>query len=284
MLRRVSPESIRYLRLNEKRQTQITTIVMPHKTDEAHKFVREAVQAFPELYFARLVILGEGGSEEIVLPRLLKARGLVTDEAAISIAPLGGRHVNHFWRLLSALDIPYLTLLDLDLARYQGGWGRVRYASNQLIKFSPTTCGIEQHHIDSIPTWDSQQNILEQDGNWINYLESCGVFYSSPLDLDFTMLKSYPNAYSVDPANLVDPEENNIKAVLGKSYNGIEQYTEDEQKLFITYHKRFKLSSKPAEHLNALATLDDTELVANMPASFNRLIDAVIEKLKELPE
>ncbi|MCJ7600480.1 MAG: AAA family ATPase [Desulfobulbaceae bacterium] len=286
MLIRVLPEHIRYLRLNKKRQTQVTRIVMPPKTDEAYKFVREAVQAFPELYFARLVILGEGDSEEIVLPRLLKARGLVTDEAAISITPLGGRHVNHFWRLLSALDIPYLTLLDLDLARYQGGWGRVRYVSNQLMKFSSTTCGIEQNHIDSIPAWDGHHKILEQDptAGWLNFLENHCVFYSSPLDLDFAMLKSYPAAYNLDPTDLADPDESNIKAVLGKSYNGIEQYTEDEKKLFITYHKRFKLSSKPAEHLNALATLDDAELVANIPASLNRLIDAVIEKLKEMPE
>ena len=80
MLRRVAPESIRYLCLDETRRTQVSTIVMPAQADEAHKFVREAVQAFPELYFSRVVVLGEGDSEEIVLPRLLKAKGLATDE------------------------------------------------------------------------------------------------------------------------------------------------------------------------------------------------------------
>lgn len=53
LLRRVPPESIRYLRLDNARHTTVRTIVMPAKTDEAHKFVREAVQAFPELYFSR---------------------------------------------------------------------------------------------------------------------------------------------------------------------------------------------------------------------------------------
>lgn len=81
------------------------------------------MQAFPEIYFSRLVVLGEGDSEEIVLPRLLAAEGLMVDEAAVCIAPLGGRHVNHFWRLLSGLKIPYVTLLDLDVARHGGGWG-----------------------------------------------------------------------------------------------------------------------------------------------------------------
>ena len=102
MLRRVEPESIRYLRLTEARQTQVTLIEMP-TAGEAHKFVREAVQAFPELYFSRLVVLGEGDSEEIVLPRILKAKGAPVDESAISVVPLGGRHVNHFWRLLHGL-------------------------------------------------------------------------------------------------------------------------------------------------------------------------------------
>ena len=75
MLRRVDPTDIRYLRLGEGRISRVTRIRLPKKTDEAHKFVREAVQAFPEIYFSRFVVLGEGDSEEIVLPRLLRAKG-----------------------------------------------------------------------------------------------------------------------------------------------------------------------------------------------------------------
>ena len=138
MLRRVAPELIRYLRLSEDRTSCIAKIRLPKEDDDAHKFVREAVQAFPEIYFSRLVVLGEGDSEEIVLPRLLQVKGAPVDESAISIAPLGGRHVNHFWRLLSALKIPYLTLLDLDVARHQAGWGRIKYVNDQLAKFEPT--------------------------------------------------------------------------------------------------------------------------------------------------
>ena len=88
---RVEPESIRYLRLDEERRTTVSRITMPSGA-EAHKYVREAIQAFPELYFARLLILGEGDSEEVVLPRLLAARGILADDASISVVPLGGRH------------------------------------------------------------------------------------------------------------------------------------------------------------------------------------------------
>lgn len=287
MLRRIAPESIRYLRLNGERQTQVTTIVMPPEDDEAHKFVREAVQAFPEIYFSSLVVLGEGDSEEIVLPRLFKAKGLAADEAAISIAPLGGRHVNHFWRLLNTLEIPYITLLDLDLARYQGGWERIRYVAKQLRAFSAATCEITQEEIDTLPAWNSDTyKLLEKEPelNWIAFLEGKGIFFSSPLDLDFAMLKSFPAAFGLDATDQIIPPENKVKAVLGDSHHGFDQYTENEKKLFITYHKRFKLESKPAAHLNALANLEDEALVANMPASLNRMIDTTIKRLGELPE
>jgi hypothetical protein len=286
MLKRVAPEAIRYLRLNNVRETQVAKILMPPETDDAHKFVREAVQAFPELYFSRLVVLGEGDSEEIVLPRLLKARGLSTDQAAISVVPLGGRHVNHFWRLLTVLDIPFVTLLDLDLGRHQGGWGRVRYATKKLLEFSPATCGLTQQQIDSLPTWNSSTKLLENEPtlHWLEFLERKGIFFASPLDLDFAMLSSFPATYGVATTDQIIPSENKIKAVLGDSYHGIDQYTELQQKLFITYHKLFKLGSKPTAHLDALACLGDTDLVANMPASLSRLADAVSAKLEELPE
>ncbi len=290
MLRRVEPESIRYLRLTESRQTRVTRIEMPPVADEAHKFVREAVQAFPELYFSRLVVLGEGDSEEIVLPRLLKAKGVPVDECAISVVPLGGRHVNHFWRLLTVLEIPFITLLDLDLARHQGGWGRVRNIANQLKTYSPEVTFPSVGKIDEIPEWNNDDwKLFEVESNpkYINYLselEFLGIFFSSPLDIDFAMLKSFPVAYELDEADKVLPVDAKIKAVLGDSHHGVDQYTEEEQKLFITYHKRFKLKSKPAAHINGLSKLSDEELLANMPLSLNRLADAVISKLAELPE
>lgn len=278
MLRRVAPEYIRYLRLTEARQSRVTDIQLPESTDEAHKFVREAVQAFPEIYFSRLVVLGEGDSEEIVLPRLLQVKGAPVDESAVTIAPLGGRHVNHFWRLLSALRIPYLTLLDLDVARYAAGWGRIKYVNDQLGKFRPEQKLPKGY---GIPKWDSTEEMVRDYDNYFEELEERGVYFSYPMDLDFAMLLSFPDAYDVEED---EPDESTIKAVLGKSHHDAGQYSEDELKLFSTYHQRFKLGSKPAAHIEALAQLTDAELLANMPASLSRLADAVISKLAELPE
>ncbi|PSH22045.1 ATP-dependent endonuclease [Yersinia pseudotuberculosis] len=278
MLRRVAPELIRYLRLTESRKTRVTCIKLPEKSDDAHKFVREAVQAFPEIYFSRLVVLGEGDSEEIVLPRLLQAKGAPVDESAVTIAPLGGRHVNHFWRLLSALQIPYLTLLDLDVARYAAGWGRIKYVNDQLIVHEPENKLPEDQ---GIPIWNSDTYKVRNYPHYFNLLEERGVFFSYPMDLDFAMLLSYPEAYKVVEE---EPDTSTLKAVLGKSHYDSSQYSENELKLFSTYHQRFKLGSKPASHIDALARLSDEELFVKMPESLNRLADAVITKLMELPE
>ncbi|MCG4452113.1 AAA family ATPase [Pseudomonas sp. MMS21-TM103] len=285
MLRRVEPESIRYLRLNGDRCTHVTTIQLPPKLTDAYKFVREAVQAFPEVYFARLVVLGEGDSEEIVLPRILQAKGAPVDEFAVAIAPLGGRHVNHFWRLLAAIGTPYITLLDLDVGRHQGGWGRVKYVRNQLDQFAPQ---------DSLPSdWPYHEwndpNTPVRTHNWFesgkvslfNELEKRNVFFSDPLDLDFSMLCAFPAAYEAEPAPATPKSHT---TVLGDSHFSPGQYSEEEQSWFAAYHKLFKLSSKPAAHLNALGRLTDEELLAGLPASLNRLADQVIARLDESPE
>ena len=286
LLRRVPPESVRYLRLTESRTTSVSSIILPAETDAAHKFVREAVQAFPELYFSRLVILGEGDSEEIVLPRLLEARGLALDDSSISVVPLGGRHVNHFWRLLHGLGIPFVTLLDLDLGRHQGGWGRIKYAVSQLLKFPTIQSDLNNSHLVGIPNWDTTDHLLKSENGkgWIKFLEKAGVFYSSPLDLDFAFIQKFPAAYGIDETELEEPDEDMIVAVLGKSHGAASQYTEGGRSSFGAYHKRFKLGSKPAAHLEAMAELADSEINADLPRSIGRLLDMVQAKINRLPE
>ncbi|MBO9741532.1 AAA family ATPase, partial [Xanthomonas axonopodis pv. begoniae] len=135
ILRRADPEQIRHLRLASKRITKVSEVLMPKDEQESGKFVRQAVMAYPEIFFAKVVVLGEGDSEDIVLHRMLSAMGIEADASSVCVAPLGGRHVNHFWRLLSALRVPFVTLLDLDYGRYQGGWGRIKNAHRYLRSF-----------------------------------------------------------------------------------------------------------------------------------------------------
>lgn len=285
LLKRINPIAIRYLRLNSDRVSTVKTIVMPNAADEAHKFVKEAVEAFPEIYFSRLVLLGEGTSEEIVLPRLMKAQGLGVDLASVTIAPLGGRHVNHFWRLLRTLEIPFVTLLDFDLARYQGGWGRIRYVIGQLLKFPPPASDLNESHLE-VPSWDEITQFAKSKTGpgWIDYLEKAGVFFSSPLDLDFAMIKAFPTAYKLDATELETPDAETIASVLGKKNSGIGQYEPANQKFFSAYCKRFKQGSKPAAHLGAMGDLTDEEIKKNIPEVIKRLIALAGKLLEETHE
>jgi putative ATP-dependent endonuclease of OLD family len=285
LLRRVPPERVRYLRLDENRATCVKSIKLPDGAD-AQKFVREGIQAFPELYFSRFVVLGEGDSEEIVLPRLLEARGILADDASICVVPLGGRHVNHFWRLLHGLGIPHVTLLDLDLARFQGGWGRIKYAARQLLEYADVSeSHLAQKDIDEIPKWNSDDGLMVDDFGWINRLEALGVFFSTPLDLDFMMMRAYPTAYEVAEEDLVEPDETSVKVVLGKNHDVLgNQYEPEEQSYFDAYHRKFQLGSKPAWHIRGMANLNDEQILENMPAVLSRMLDYIEAQLEGLPE
>lgn len=285
LLRRVDPNEIRHLRLDRTRCTRITTIDMPVAEVEAAKFVREAVQAYPELYFARLVVLGEGDSEEIVLPRLFSAHALVPDHVSVSVVPLGGRHVNHFWRLLTSLGIPHITLLDLDVGRHGGSWGRLRYALTQHEEHDGT--GGFAAVLAELPAWNHPErpDLVAEGQSVIAALEEVGVFFSAPLDLDYAMLTAYPSAYGLEDTDRVDPDEGTIAGVLGKSPGPVDDlYAADDQRLFEAYRTRFKATSKPTQHLGALGRLTDTQLIADLPAVYCRLIEAVATRLQSLPE
>jgi putative ATP-dependent endonuclease of the OLD family len=286
LLRRVDPGSICFLRLNADRETAVHRIVLPDGDEEAAKYVREAVQAYPELYFSRFVVLGEGDSEQVVLPRVLAAAGIAEDDASVSVVPLGGRHVNHFWRLLNELQIPHVTLLDLDSGRYQGGWGRVRNALRQINKIEPGT--YEKNVIDQLPKWNDAHDFPElvdpdRPGGHgpIEALERRGVFFSRPVDLDLMLLQAYPDAYEVDPG---EPDEDTIVAVLGKKHANEDRLPDDVIDLFEDYHAMFDLGSKPAAHLTALSDLNDEELLEALPDVLDRLVELVRTRLAGLPE
>ncbi|RZT64384.1 putative ATP-dependent endonuclease of OLD family [Microcella alkaliphila] len=287
LLRRVDPESICFLRLDSNRQSQVRRILLPTTSDETAKYVREAVLAFPELYFSRLVVLGEGDSEQIVLPRVLAAAGIAEDDASVSVVPLGGRHVNHFWRLLHELEIPHVTLLDLDSGRHEGGWGRVRNALKQYNKLTPGTYA--DASIEGLPKWNDAIDFPELVDPRIaggvgpvNSLETKGVYFSHPVDLDLMMLEAFPDSYGVESVGT--PDEKTIAAVLGKSHANEDRLPADTRELFDDYHRLFDLKSKPASHLRAMAALTDEELLEDLPEVLERIVADVRAKLGALPE
>jgi putative ATP-dependent endonuclease of the OLD family len=300
IMSRVEPEEVRYLRLDDKQEkTLVSEIVLPDDQDEAYKYVREAVKAYPELYFARLVVLGEGDSEEIIIPRLSIAEGLPVDQSFVSVVPLGGRHVNHFWRLLHSLHIPHVTLLDFDLGREGGGWGRIKYACDQLIqngvkrrellKLSDDSV-LSSEAFEAMPTWQVDTGIMR---SWLNTLEGYGVFFSRWLDLDFMMLKAFEQAYCAtavrgpnipkDTSKLSAAVDKATQAVLGEGSSAI-GYSEADQRLFIWYRYLFLNRSKPTSHLMALTFIWDEDLVASAPKVLLRLIKRIKTGLQSAAE
>lgn len=290
VLSRIEPTEVRYCRRDpDTRASTLRTIELPSGATEAAKFIRGALLAFPELYFARFVVLVEGDSERIVIPRLAQAEGLTLDPSFVAIVPIGGRHVQYFWKLLDNLSIPYATLLDLDLGRKGGGYGRVTTALSELIaagadekKLLATDSGSAD--LKKMKGWDSSKwDTLK---SWVELLEGRGVFYSAPLDLDMEMLAAFPDAYkAIIPKGggpSLTPDEA-VEVVLGKGGNGIADYKATEfsnyKARMPAYRYHFLTRSKPATHIEALTHLDDKAIKKGTPEIYRRLIEHIDENL-----
>ena len=289
VLSRVEPAEVRYCRCDpETRVSTVKPIEMPPEASEAAKFVRGAMLAFPELYFARFVILVEGDSERVVLPRLAEAEGIILDPSFVAVVPLGGRHVQHFWRLLNGLAIPYATLLDLDLGRSGGGFGRVKTIIGHLIEAGTPrdqllTLGngkvLSPEEFEALHKWDSSN--AEALAVWVADLRNYAVYFSEPLDLDMSMLAAFPAAYEKSIPAGGGPKMAAgaaAKVVLGEGGPGLDAYKDalaEFGKLMPSYRYHFITRSKPATHLQAFVHLDDTAIKKGMPETYRALLEHV---------
>ena len=294
VLSRVNPREVRYCRCDP--ATRISTvkkIKMPTGIDETAKFVRGAMLAYPELYFARFVLLVEGDSERIVLPALAEALNLLIDPAFVAIVPLGGRHTQHFWRLLKHLGIPHATLLDLDLGREGGGFGRVKTAIEKLIEFGVPKAELlkiedgvlSDDNFAAMHTWQDPEDRKILKG-WIDCLKPHGVYFSTPLDLDLTMLAAFPDAYEEIIPKGGGPKMAADKAaevVLGTAGPGLTLYTgpfKDYPALLPAYRYHFLTNSKPATHLAALTHIKKKDLVEKMPTVLAEVLKHIAKSLR----
>lgn len=315
IVKRIEPTDIRYFRICKEHEcTKVKSITLPNEERETEqfKFVKEAVLAYPELYFAKLVVLGEGDSEEIIIKKMIELKDESVDSSEISIVPLGGRHVNHFWRLLSDLEIPFITLLDLDRERDGGGWGRIKYALKQLIengtdrtKLLSTSKGVmSKDNLDKMHNWSGDN--LENMKAWINRLNNYNVYFSEPLDIDFTMLSCFKTQYisllSVNEGpringygKIQDLEindgikpgiekvyqeriENDMRSTLKQEGGNGSTYSQKEKELMIWYSYFFLGRGKPTTHLSLFSNNDDLEF-ESFPDCLKEFINSVIEKM-----
>lgn len=292
ILGRVDPSQVRHFRLDvPSRASKINSIRLPDGPEEASKFVREAVRIYPELYFARYVVLGEGASEEVVLPRIAEAFGVVIDPSFVALVPLGGRHVNHLWRLLTDLSIPFATLLDLDLGRSGGGWGRIKSACEQLLAIGVAPDALfgaalhaqgPSHNLEAFDACDPADNEGMQ--SWLTKLRDYGVFFSTPLDLDYTMLRAFPDAYTKledgmqGPSAQGDPRT----SILGEEGQP-ELYGEDHTDALRWYRYLFLGRSKPSSHLRVTSRIGLDVLQGNCPEVIRCIVERIRAHLEESP-
>jgi putative ATP-dependent endonuclease of OLD family len=298
---RVDPKAIRHIRRTASSGvSNICALALPPDGTEAAKFIREAVRAHPEIYFARHAIFGEGASEEIVLPWLAEKLDVPMDRSFVAIVPIGGRHVHHFWRLVSQLGIPHSTLLDLDLGRSSGDIVTFRTIAQALLDRSKggdaeTKQWLEKAAALERPaTWGADGIGTQEIKNWVSWFERFGVFMSYPLDLDMLMLEAFPAAYHAlpdrarGPADVGDPEARDkaIKDVIGARGYGIAPHGADAATLerFVWYKYLFLGNrGKPAAHLHALANLeaaDDVDFGLATPGVVQRLVTHVKASLE----
>lgn len=269
VLTRIDPRNVRYFRnCRQSLVSCVKEIPLPVTDAEVSSFLRQAILSNPEIYFARLVIIGEGDSERIVIPRIAEALGISLDPSFVAFVPIGGLHAQHLWKLVAGLKIPCLTLLDFDLGRHNGGMGRIKNAVEWLSRIT-----------ESIP--DNQGLVPHTAEGWVTCWRPCGLFYSTYLDLDMMMIKAFPAAYKpstpFDPT-LDDEEKKKIaKSVFGdsgpgnKDLNRIGAAFTDEE--LYTYKNLFTSRSKPASHYKALGFLGDRAIVANCPEPLRALIE-----------
>ena len=292
ILARIDPKDVRHFRLDPpSRTSRVRSISLPPSGEDASKFVREAVRTYPELYFARFVVLGEGATEEVVLPHLADAMGFDIDRFFVAVVPLGGRHVNHLWRLLTDLDIPYATLLDLDWGRAGGAWGRIKTSCAQLLANGVRPQQLFAPHLQAagsvmrLEGFDSlrPENTagLEQ---WIGWLREFHVFFCAPLDLDFSMLQAYPHAYQVielgrqGPSAHGDPRD----AVLGEG--GLPHlYGANHEPLLRWYRYLFLGRGKPSTHARVLSNQEPAVLAAGAPLELRLLLTSIVTRLDPPP-
>lgn len=314
IVKRIEPTNIRYFRIcKEDECTKVKSIILPdeEKESEQFKFVKEAVLAYPELYFAKLVVLGEGDSEEIIIKKMIELKEESVDSSEISIVPLGGRHVNHFWRLLNDLEIPFITLLDLDRERDGGGWGRIKYVIQQLIKIgyhkdnllNNGKNALSETQIETMHNLDVTHT--EEMTEWIEHLKKYDVYFSTPLDIDFAMLQSFKDKYistlesgqgprikghgKIQDIEISEDKlktayktriDSDIKLTLKQEGGDGSTYTDKEKELMIWYSYFFLGRGKPTTHLSLFSNNPDMDF-ESFPDCLKEFINNVIKKMTE---
>jgi len=187
----------------------------------------------------------------------------------------------------------------LDLGRCGGGWDRIKYVCRQLkeigrpIKCKNTNNEILLESLDNLPI--NTEEDIENLKKWVNCLEMKKIYFSYPLDLDFSMAQIFPDAYRklndgargpcIPNANDADKDKNEKLALQrmlkAEGDTSCYPYQKCSPELFFWYNYLFLGRGKPVSHINALANIERKRLAYDAPQELKALIDCVKEFLEK---
>ena len=297
ILKRVDPENIRYLKIDlTNKTTMVKTIELPIEKDEVFKYIKEAVRSYPELYFSKVVILVEGDSEILIIPKIFEIPKSSIDRDYISVVPLGGKYVNHFWKLLNSLEIPHITLLDFDI--YKKIIDPIEYICKELKKYRNDII-IAGKNLNEINIGKLMNLSLEKKQSIIKNLEKYDIFFSYPLDFDYLMLLSFSDEYKKiyeskkpkggEPNVIKHKGESDyesklndyIKSIFSSDFD-IEKsiFQTIKEKELLMWHKYLFSGNKPTVHFLFISQIEAKTFEKRVPNVIKRMNKRILKILE----
>ena len=192
-------------------------------------------------------------------------------------------------------------MLDLDLGRQHGGANAIRTIVAALAEIGKDMADTEAADdvlgtidVDDLDDLDNEDFQLDEDGDnligddWLEALQEYDVYFSSPIDLDFAMIRAYPEAYRVNNPGGTGPRtsdkaKSNRKKTVLKKKGTPDLYPDSYDLDFVWYSYLFMQKSKPASHLSALTRISKEDLYHKSPDSLSELIDHIESVLRNSP-
>lgn len=118
---------------------------------------------------------------------------------------------------------------------------------------------------------------------WVSRLRQFGVFFCEPLDLDYTMLMAFFDAYQRREPGMRGPREGDARsAVLGDE--GLPALYDASHDAWLRWYRYLFLGrGKPSTHVRVLSALEPDDLKAGMPDELKALLDHVMAALNVPP-
>lgn len=224
--------------------------------------VAQNLASNPEFCSAKSVIIVYGMVEKAFLSHLLRQFGSFHKQ--VYIWTLGvDEPYGAAWSFLQRLGMPYVTLFHLDLGRKNAGWNRVKHSLRTLLALMGTKIEqLSEEVIAALPHWDDSTVGLE---TWLELLESHGIFFTTPMDFDFMLLRAYSDAYMTKEALM---EWSQIMDISPQQAG----YSRDDIAAFGAYYRLFYQDNRLLVHQQAWRLISPLDLIKSMPVVIQRLL------------